>query len=75
MVRFADLPAADRRAIRAGRATVPCPPTAVRGSSAAGGPAAYRCHRCGDTFPSYRAAERHIDDHHWPGGRIEMILP
>jgi hypothetical protein len=75
VTRFVDLPAADRRAIRAGRATVPRPPPAVRGSSAAGGPAAYRCHRCGDTFGSYRAAERHVDATHWPGGRIEMIVP
>lgn len=34
----------------------------------------WRCHRCGDTFTSWAAAERHADTHpgHW---RLDVILP
>ncbi len=31
----------------------------------------YRCHTCGETLPSWAAAERHGDGHH--GARIDIV--
>jgi hypothetical protein len=34
----------------------------------------WRCHRCGQVFGAYATAERHVDEEHAPGGRLECVL-
>ena len=35
----------------------------------------FRCHACGLTLVHYAPMERHLDTEHWPGGRIEVLIP
>jgi transposase-like protein len=73
-MRLDQLPAKDRKAVAAGRVTVPkqrlsrptTPPARVgRGSR-------WRCHTCGELFTVWAKAQRHADGH--GGARLELVL-
>lgn len=35
----------------------------------------FRCHTCLYLTRFYARMERHVDAEHWPGGRIEILIP
>ena len=87
-MRFADLTAAERREVSAAIAGVgshASTPSRTRRTGGAraelvlpparrlAGPS-YRCHGCGARFTRYALAERHVDDVHVAGARLEMTL-
>lgn len=75
-MRLQDLPAKDRRAIRAGDVEVRpagkrrTRPPSVQSTSRSD---THQCVRCGRTFAGYPSAERHVDGTHGCG-RIAVVL-
>lgn len=34
----------------------------------------YRCHTCGHESKAWAPMQRHVDEQHYPGGRIEFLF-
>jgi hypothetical protein len=69
-MRLEDLPAADQRAIRSGRARAPEMSAAGRPARPRGQAGRWHCRGiggCGEAFAAYARAERHIDQTHRAG--------